>query len=265
VDAGPAATAAPLIKALEHLGISRLDWILLTHIHLDHAGGIGELLHRFPGARVVCHASAVEHLVDPSRLWKASLDTLGSLAEAYGPMAAVAEKNLVPAEDLTGVLPVQAIPTPGHAIHHVSYLAGKTLFIGEAAGVILPLGGNGCYMRPATPPRLFLDTFMESLDRLIALGPDVLCCGHFGFHSNAVSLMKTHKRQLGFWARCVREILEKHPEKDAVTACLDILLETDPGLVGISKLSPAARKREYFFMKNSIRGFISELKRDKTR
>jgi glyoxylase-like metal-dependent hydrolase (beta-lactamase superfamily II) len=259
VDVGPATTAAALIDALERLGVPRLDWILLTHIHLDHAGGIGEVRRRFPESRVVCHASAVRHLLDPSRLWEGSLKTLGKLAEAYGPVEPVPEAHLVPVERFADPS-VRAVPTPGHAGHHVSYLAENLLFIGEAGGVILPADSESVYMRPATPPRLFLDTFMESLDRLIALNPAQLCCGHFGFHPGAVQLMKTHKRQLRQWARTIREALTRDPQEDLADRCFQVLLEEDPLIQGLSRMPPAARNRECFFMKNSIQGFIGHMK-----
>ena len=262
VDVGPSSAATSLIEALERLDVDSLDWLLLTHIHLDHAGGIGRVVRRFPESRVVCHASAIPHLVAPSRLWEGTLKTLGALAKAYGPIEGVPEERLVDVNRFVHPF-VNAVPTPGHAAHHVSYLMGKTLFIGEAGGVILPVGLDPPYMRPATPPKLFLATFIESLDRLIALKPERLCCGHFGAYSDAVRLMNAHKRQLLLWARCVRETLDQDALEDPVENCLDLLLQTDPWIRGLSQMGIAAQDRERFFMKNSIRGFIGDLERQK--
>ncbi len=83
VDVGPAATVPLLINALDSLGVKSLDAILLTHIHIDHAGGIGDLASRFPDTPVVCHGSGIPHLRDPSRLWQGSVKTLGDVATGY--------------------------------------------------------------------------------------------------------------------------------------------------------------------------------------
>ncbi|MFP3929002.1 MAG: MBL fold metallo-hydrolase, partial [Desulfobacteraceae bacterium] len=77
VDAGPARAAEHLISSLRRLGLERLDYLLLTHIHLDHAGGVKRVLEEYPEARVICHRSALPHLVEPARLWAGSLKVLG--------------------------------------------------------------------------------------------------------------------------------------------------------------------------------------------
>ena len=91
VDPGPASTIPYLVERLDELGIRTIDYILLTHIHLDHAGGTGQLLRHFPGAKVNCHPKGIPHMVAPQKLWEESIKVLGKVAEAYGEMAPVPE------------------------------------------------------------------------------------------------------------------------------------------------------------------------------
>jgi len=93
VDPGPLSTIPHLVGELRRLGVGRLDAILLTHIHIDHAGGAGALLREFPEARVICHPEGIRHLIAPEKLWEGSRKVLGKLAEAYGEIVPVpAEK-----------------------------------------------------------------------------------------------------------------------------------------------------------------------------
>ncbi|PID40315.1 MAG: MBL fold metallo-hydrolase, partial [Proteobacteria bacterium] len=94
VDAGPAATAGQLIEALTSLGVHDLDYICLTHIHMDHAGAVGHLARHFENARVVWHPRGSTHLVDPERLWQATVKTLGDTGLAYGRMLPVDVERL---------------------------------------------------------------------------------------------------------------------------------------------------------------------------
>lgn len=154
VDVGPAATVPLLIRALESVGVKSLDAILLTHIHIDHAGGIGDLVSRFPDTPVVCHNSGIPHLSDPSRLWKGSVKTLGDVARSYGPIRAVPGALLRDAAQFHDH-GIKCFMTPGHAPHHVSYLIGSYLFAGEAGGCYSELPDGTFCLRPATPPRFF--------------------------------------------------------------------------------------------------------------
>ena len=162
VDVGPSSTNDRLLCALSEIGVRKPDFILLTHVHIDHAGGIGGVARAFPETPIVCHPKAIEHLVDPQRLWEGSLKNLGIVARQYGPIEPVDPKQILSAEqfDMQEVIPV---PTPGHAPHHFSYLIGDLLFAGEAGGVCLTLGHDNYYMRPATPPRFRIETCLDSI------------------------------------------------------------------------------------------------------
>ncbi len=259
VDAGPAASIPRLAAALSLLDVRRLDAILLTHIHIDHAGGAGDLCHIFPEAPVVCHPSAHRHLADPARLWEGSLQTLGDTARAYGPIRAVPADRLVDAGSFRA-FGVEALMTPGHAVHHISFRIGRWLFAGEAGGVFLDRGGR-TYLRPATPPRFFLETSLESIDRLLTVDHEILCYGHFGFTRDGHRLLAAHRRQLLDWRDLIREELRRIPAgTDPVTACLERLLRVDSLLAPLADFAPEVTAREQGFLKNSIRGFIGYLK-----
>jgi hypothetical protein len=158
VDVGPASTSDQLIHALAALGVSRLDYILLTHIHLDHAGAAGHIASA-PAATIVCHPKAIPHLVDLSRLWEGTENVLGSVALGYGPLKAGAARALGYAQGFAGS--ITALLTPGHAAHHVSYFTAPALFVGEACGVLTArweglhaTGHSSCLLhdhRPAKP------------------------------------------------------------------------------------------------------------------
>jgi glyoxylase-like metal-dependent hydrolase (beta-lactamase superfamily II) len=258
VDVGPAASVAALADSLAALGIGRLDAILLTHIHIDHAGGAGDLCRLFPDAPVVCHRSAHGHLADPARLWQGSLETLGDTARAYGPIGAVPAERLVDAESFHD-FGVEVLMTPGHAPHHVSFRIDDRLFAGEAGGVFLDRDGE-IYLRPATPPRFFLETSLESLDRLIAVDHAILCYGHFGATRNGRRLLAAHRRQLLDWAETIKAVTGGlAADADPLAPCLARLLETDPLLVGLRNFAPDVRRRELGFLRNSVRGFLGYL------
>lgn len=256
IDVGPASTTGVLLSALDELGVERPDFILLTHIHLDHAGGIGAVATAFPETPVVCHPKGVAHLVDPSRLWQGSVKTLGNLATTYGGIEPVPAEQLLSADnvDTDGI---RAVDTPGHAPHHTCYMIDDLLFAGEAGGVCLPLDGGGFYLRPATPPRFFLETSRESIDRLLALKPSTICYGHLGMLPNAMDMLTAHDRQLQHWCEIISGQYgrsRKDPE-DAKMACVDLLLANDPHLAGFNDLPTAFQARERFFILQSVQGF----------
>jgi len=258
VDVGPSVTSPGLLSALQTLGIHTLDYILLTHIHLDHAGGIGEMARFFPATPIVCHKTGIGHLVDPTRLWEGTVKTLGALGEAYGPVMPVSAERFVDAA-LFKSDSIKALITPGHAAHHVSYLAGENLFAGEAAGVYLELSSGRTYLRPATPPRLFLDTAVKSIDKLLALSPSVINYGHYGSCKNAVKMLAMHKGQLLHWERVISNVMQHTDAESLEEACLKNLLESDSLLKGLTGLNDAVQKRELGFLRNSIRGFLEYL------
>jgi len=229
IDVGPTATASHLRDALKELSIDKLDFILLTHIHIDHAGGIGNVLEYFPETPIICHKSAIPHLSDPARLWEGSLKTLGNMAHAYGPIKPVPENLLVDAEHFIDNA-ITPIITPGHAPHHVSFVTPQCLFAGETCGVHLRLPSGQEYQRPATPPRFFLET------RLMA-----------------------HRDQLIFWKNIIKDEMKNAQKESFFSDCIERLMREDPNMACFDLLNDGEKEREMYFITNSIKGYVGYL------
>ncbi len=251
IDPGPLSTIPLLLDRLQAAGIDQLDYILLTHIHIDHAGGTGELLKQFPTAQVICHPEGVRHMVAPEKLWQGSLKVLGKTAEAYGEIIPVPPNRIGFAEQLEGT-GIRAYLTPGHAQHHCCYLDDKLLFAGELAGVRSEVT-QGIYMRPATPPRFLLDIALDSIDRMIALKPEQMIFAHYGQVDDALTHLEIGRQQLRLWVRGaanVRTLQEQKREQ----AFYHWLLEQDLHFALIEQLPEDLRQREREFIGNSLRG-----------
>ncbi len=260
VDVGPASTADQLIDAITALGVDRLDYICLTHIHLDHAGAVGHLARQFPGTPVVCHPQGAPHIVDPERLWQGTVKTLGETGRAYGPMLPV-DPSWIATESQLASAPFRLLDTPGHSPHHFALLTTGCLFAGEAAGVCLPLSSGDIYLRPATPPRFFLETSLSSIDRLMAAGSETLCYGHFGMRGDGLRMLVRHREQILFWEKTLATAIGGGGADPtaSVNRWVDLLLAQDPLLRGFSQLAPAVQIRERSFLCNSVKGFVGYL------
>ncbi len=283
VDTGPASTIPFLEKTLSSLGIDRVDYLLLTHVHLDHGGGAGHFHEKFPLTQVVVSPRGSRHISDPSRLWEGSLATLGRMAEAYGKPIPVPPSVIVdPGQDL---LPLKILDTPGHAPHHLSFLYEDLLFAGEAAGVYLSrdlqtgmnviwredclesiMKGLPDYIRPATPPPFQMSTTLLSLGLLNASGASTICYCHYGFSHYPSMMLQSSRSQLLLWEREINCILKEengsdanHSEDDLIEIGFQRLLKVDLNLRAFEFLVEAVKQREGFFLKNSIRGFMRYL------
>lgn len=258
VDPGPASTIPHLLRALDELGVTGLDLVLLTHVHIDHAGGVGHLLRARPDARVVASERARKHLLDPTRLWEGSKKVLGDLADLYGEIAPVPGAALAPA-DAAGAAGIRVVPTPGHAPHHVAFLHHDVLFGGEVAGTRAPVG-DGVYRRPATPPRFIEEVAIESIERLLG-DPDLpsrFAFGHWGLDPDARTSLERGREQIRRWVDTVRAAtVDADPDEplDAfVERVMPELLALDTGFAGFDELAPDVRSRERTFIANSIAG-----------
>lgn len=211
VDPGPTSTLPQLEAGLAALGIALGDVqsLLLTHIHLDHAGATGTILARYPHMRVYVHERGAPHMVDPTKL-------LGSATRLYGDMmdALWGEFRAVPAANITtlaggetlrlGGRSVDVHYAPGHASHHVIYhdQANGAAFVGDVGGVRLP---DSAYVRPATPPPdVDLDAWDRTLTLLAGLDPAVLCLTHFGPAFDVQAHIDAYRARLWRWAEAVR-------------------------------------------------------------
>ncbi len=260
IDVGPAVTADELIDAIETIGVDRLDYICLTHIHLDHAGAIGQVTRHFPEAPVVCHPKGSAHLVNPEQLWQGTVKTLGETGRAYGRMLPIAASAIARPDQLAAA-PFKIIDTPGHAPHHYAIADKDYLFAGEAGGVCLPLPGGQIYLRPATPPRFFLETSLASIDRLMETKPEIVCYGHYGIRRDGMAMLDRHREQLLLWKQILADQMGRRRDQpsDAIDRWVRVLLEEDPLLNGFKQLAPKIQARERFFLANSVKGFVGYL------
>ena len=217
VETGTAPSAPIVRDALAALGVGPQDLstVVVTHIHLDHAGGVGDIVQMFPAARVVVHTKGARHLADPSRLmasarmvWGDDLDWLfGTLAptpaeriEAVGDTAVV---------DLGGGRRLDSHYSPGHAKHHVGLLDSVSgdLYVGDAAGMYLPETGD---LRAATPPPDFdLDTALASVALFGALRPQRLLFSHYGPVGDVPETLERAAEEMKVW---VAETRRAHRE-----------------------------------------------------
>lgn len=275
VDPGPPSTADRLLGALEDLQIPRLDYILLTHVHLDHGGCTARVLERWPEARVVCHARGRPHLVDPTRLWQGSRQVLGEKAEVYGKPAPVPADSLAEFAEIES-RGIQVIDTPGHAPHHVAFAHGDGLYLGECAGTFSTLGrgprAEDYYLRPATPPRFFLETAVASLERVLAVDPFPrrLFFAHHGYFAGDTRRLITVARdQLQLWTTVVRDErrtlaalphTEQPTGEDALMQHLrEALRRRDPYYARAEELPTDIQVREHDFSHQTLRGILGYL------
>jgi len=188
VETGTAPSAPVVRDALAGLGIgpSDLATVVVTHIHLDHAGGTGDIARMFPAAQVVVHEFGARHLADPSRLMASARMVYGDeLDQLFGTLAPTPAERITAVGltgriDLGGGRRLDSHHTPGHARHHVGLVdsASGDLYVGDAAGVYIPDTGD---LRPATPPPDFdLATALASLRTFAALAPARLLFSHYG-------------------------------------------------------------------------------------
>lgn len=262
VDPGPASTAMRLIEALHRLGVSKLDLALATHIHLDHSGGAAQLLEAFPSAKFHCHALGREHLMRPEKLWQGSLSVLGDVARAYGEPRPVPADKFVTDKQLREI-GLAVIDAPGHAAHHQCYLHESTLFAGEALGIRQLLPSGRPYLRPATPPRFFLEQALSTINRLATLEPEPLrvAFAHHGLVEDGARLWcERARQQLLLWVEAVRELRLQSPE-NIEERLFARLMEEDPlyGQGAYDELEEDIQQREKHFLPNTLSGILGFL------
>ncbi|TKB08879.1 MBL fold metallo-hydrolase [Desulforhopalus sp. IMCC35007] len=253
IDPGPLSSIPHLLQELNRAGIDHLDYILLTHIHIDHAGGTGELLKHYPTAQVICHPEGIRHMIDPARLWQGSLKVLGKTAETYGKIIPIPQEKICYREQIDGT-GIRSYKTPGHAQHHCCYLADDLLFAGEVAGVRGEVN-QGIYMRPTTPPRFILEVALDSIERMISLAPQRMIFAHYGMVEDAVTHLEIASQQLRLWVRGAVATGNLEAES-RVLAFYDWLIARDENYALISQLPADELQREREFLGNSLRGMV---------
>jgi len=214
IDPGPASALPRLLRELQAIGVGleRVERILLTHIHLDHAGASGSLVARNPRIVVHVHERGAPHLIDPTKLLASASRLYGdAMDELWGPFEPVPSTNvrsLAGGEVLeSGDRRLKVAYTPGHASHHVCYFeaASRIAFVGDVGGVkleVLPI-----VVPPTPPPDIDLEAWRASIDRVLAWRPDALFMTHFGLAASPVAHMATLVEQLESFADRARALM----------------------------------------------------------
>jgi len=216
VDPGPSSTLPTLQAALAETGLSMRDVtaLLLTHIHLDHAGATGTLVRQNPGLRVYVHERGAPHLVDPSKLLASATMLYGNAMDKLwgevSPVPASALAVLKGGERIeAGGRAFDVAYTPGHASHHVSYFNSETgvAFVGDTAGI--KIVENGYVLPPTPPPDINLEIWEQSLRAIESWRPETLFLTHFGPHGAAGAHIAELRDHLALAADLVRQSLAR--------------------------------------------------------
>ncbi len=193
IDTGTRNNVAGLVQLIQQLGFStdQVRWILPTHVHLDHAGGAGALLSHCKNATLATHARGLPHLIDPSRLQQGAIAVYGreTFEHAFGSLIPAAENRCHVLEDgeplALGKRHLSFIDTPGHANHHGCFFdyESASLYTGDSFGLHyreLDYQGVPWLMATTTPVAFNPESWMKSLDKMMAMQPNLVCLTHFG-------------------------------------------------------------------------------------
>ena len=216
IDPGPTSTLPMLEAGLACAGLSMQDVraLLLTHIHLDHAGASGTLVHRHPHLRVYVHEKGAPHMIDPSKLLASATRLYGdAMDRLWGEVRAVPAESIVALDGgeriSAGGRDLEVAYTPGHASHHVSYFSADSgiAFVGDTAGVKLVAGGFN--VPPTPPPDIDLEIWHESIARIGAWGADTLFITHFGPHRSVTEHLSELTDNLELTSRLAKASLAR--------------------------------------------------------
>jgi glyoxylase-like metal-dependent hydrolase (beta-lactamase superfamily II) len=208
VETGSQSSVAALLAALDDLGVdaNTLAGVAVTHIHLDHAGGVGDVARAFPSATVYVHEKGARHLVDPSRLVNSAAQVYGDLLDSlYGRLDPTPAERVHVLEDgeeirVSSNRVLTTVDSPGHAKHHLALHDSDSgiLFVGDAVGVRLPDGG---VLRPSTPPPDFdLNQALNSMAKFAARSPSGIALAHYGLVPNPDTILEEAAGTLTKWA-----------------------------------------------------------------
>jgi glyoxylase-like metal-dependent hydrolase (beta-lactamase superfamily II) len=219
VETGPGSTTPTLLSELKRVGVDPDDVrdVLVTHIHLDHAGASGWWAAR--GAKVHVHPVGAPHLIDPSKLLRSAERIYGDKMQTlWGEILPAPAENVVVIEDGAtldlGGVKIRVVDTPGHARHHHVYCIDDVAFTGDAAGIRLP--DTEWIDLPAPPPEFELEVWLETLDRLRSLGLRTLYRTHFGPGGDAADELDRFEQVMRKGAECVRSMLADELDRDAM-------------------------------------------------
>lgn len=263
VESGPTNSVPRLLEALDELGIKREDiqYVAVTHIHLDHGGGAGTLLKSLPNAKVIVHPKGAPHLINPDRLWPSAQSVLGYVSEIFGKPEPVPQDRIVTATDQTFDLgdggKLVALETPGHASHNLSFQESFNggVFPGDAAGTYHP---GWDVVVPTTPPPFYLEAALASLDKLINLNPTALYFSHFGKANDAVKRLQDYKAQLKLWAQIALEGVRSNQSLKQICSSI---LERDPVMHRLAGYFSEHEVYSITVLENDIEGFVEYARR----
>jgi glyoxylase-like metal-dependent hydrolase (beta-lactamase superfamily II) len=262
VESGPTSSVSKLVSGLKELNIrfEDVEYVAITHVHLDHGGGTGALLKFLPNAKVLVHPRGMPHLINPERLWPSSQAVLGSVSEIFGEPEPVPKERIIPVTegsfDLDDGAKLRVIETLGHASHSLSFHESLNggVFPGDAAGTYFP---EFDVVMPTTPPPFHLDLALASLDKLISLKPTVLYYSHFGKASNGVQRLEDYKLQLKLWAKIAEVGIGKNQGLEEIR---DRIIAEDKVMHQLADYLKSHRIYSRTALGNSVQGFIDYAK-----
>ncbi len=259
VETGPTSSIPNLVSGLKELNVKpeEVAYVAVSHIHLDHGGGVGTLMKYLPNAKVVVHQRGAPHVANPEKLWEQSREVLGGIAEMYGKPEPVPGERIIAANDgmvfdVGNNIRLKVVETLGHASHHQSYyeMLSGGIFPGDAAGVYL---SEFDVIVPTTPSPFRLDIALVSLDKLVSLKPKALYYSHFGKAYNAVERLKTYAEQLKLWAKIAKRGIEN---KESLESISGRIIESDGALRKAVEYIKAHPIMSETVLKESVHGIM---------
>jgi glyoxylase-like metal-dependent hydrolase (beta-lactamase superfamily II) len=251
------------MQGLRQLGIepSRVDYLIPTHVHLDHAGAAGHLVRHMPRAKVIAHERAVPHLVDPTKLVESATSVFGEkLVQMYGKPMPV-DKNKIAAVgaeshvDLGGVS-LTTLHAPGHAPHQISVLLEEEhlLFSADAVGIVFP--GFPTLIPTTPPPSLDPAKLVQTIEMLRQTAPEMLLVPHFGVRKDVNLVLDRTKEKVDQWVKEVSRLNDLHMTPEQIVEELRRMITAETGIRASDIPGYASVP-----IRTSVLGILSYLKR----
>ncbi|MEC7687024.1 MAG: MBL fold metallo-hydrolase [Candidatus Thermoplasmatota archaeon] len=257
IETGPACSLDNLVSGIKSTGLKLedIDYVVPTHIHLDHFGGGGHIMELCKNAKALVHPKAYKHVSNIEKWWQGSSDFLGKVAQLYGKPKPIPDDRLISAEDgfevSLGGFSLKAVHTPGHAPHHITWIYGDEAFVGDSAGLWYPEIGSSF---PVTPGYYRHDLALKSIKKMESLNLKNIFYTHFGPRLVYNTFEET-KKEFELWMDIVEEGYNRQLSSKEI---LRMLFNKRPGLLQTNQNHGIHQKDTH---KSTVEGMIGWLRR----